>query len=61
MTSQLNEMKAMVNFLVQNYQGELPHDFTMHHAPTVISKSSLNLYMFDTIIWKVINYHYFLC
>ncbi|QCD95397.1 hypothetical protein DEO72_LG6g89 [Vigna unguiculata] len=24
LTSQLNEMKAMVNFLVQNYQGELP-------------------------------------
>jgi len=29
----------MVNFLVQNYQGELPRDFTMHHAPTVIFKS----------------------
>jgi len=35
-------MKAMVNFLVQNYQGELPRDFTMHHAPTVIFKSLLN-------------------
>ncbi|QCE14982.1 hypothetical protein DEO72_LG11g1990 [Vigna unguiculata] len=32
LTSQLNEMKAMVNFLVQNYQGELPRDFTMHHV-----------------------------
>jgi len=29
----------MVNFLIQNYQGELPRDFTMHHAPTVIFKS----------------------
>jgi len=39
LTSQLNEMKAMVNFLVQNYQGELPRDFAMHHAPTIIYKS----------------------
>jgi len=39
LTSQLNEMKAMVNFLVQNYQGELPRDFTMHHVPTIIFKS----------------------
>ena len=29
----------MVNFLVQNYQGELPRDFAMHHAPTIIYKS----------------------
>ncbi|XP_027938965.1 uncharacterized protein LOC114193391 isoform X4 [Vigna unguiculata] len=41
LTSQLNEMKAMVNFLVQNYQGELPHDFTMHHAPTVSDQGSV--------------------
>jgi len=39
LTSQLNGMKALVNFLVQNYQGELPRDFTMYHAPTVIFKS----------------------
>jgi len=38
LTSQLNEMKAMVNFLVQNYQGELSRDFTMHHASKVIFK-----------------------
>jgi len=31
-------MKTIVNFLVQSYQGELPHDFTMCHAPTIIFK-----------------------
>ncbi|QCE03566.1 hypothetical protein DEO72_LG8g1591 [Vigna unguiculata] len=41
LTSQLNEMKAMVNFLVQNYQGELPRDFTVHHAPTVSDQGSV--------------------
>jgi len=32
LTSQVNEMKAMMTFLVQNYSGELPHDFAMFHA-----------------------------
>jgi len=32
LTSQVNEMKAMKTFLVQNYSGELPHDFSIFHA-----------------------------
>ncbi|QCD93408.1 hypothetical protein DEO72_LG5g1483 [Vigna unguiculata] len=41
LTSQLNGMKALVNFLVQNYQGELPRDFTMYHAPTISDQGSV--------------------
>ncbi|QCD87585.1 hypothetical protein DEO72_LG3g2123 [Vigna unguiculata] len=32
LTSQVNEMKAMMTFFVQNYQGELPHDFPVFHS-----------------------------
>jgi len=36
LTSQVNEMKAMMTFLVKNYSEELSHDFAMFHASPVI-------------------------
>ncbi|QCD94532.1 hypothetical protein DEO72_LG5g2616 [Vigna unguiculata] len=41
LTSQVNEMKAMVTFFVQNYQGELPQDFPMFHTSPVSDQRSV--------------------
>jgi len=56
LTSQVNEMKAMMTFLVQNYSGELPHDFAMFHAsPVIFIKLKYILYY----NWNVTYYNYF--
>jgi len=34
----VNEMKAMMTFFVQNYQGDLPYDFLVFHSSLVIFK-----------------------
>ncbi|QCE09856.1 hypothetical protein DEO72_LG10g1079 [Vigna unguiculata] len=41
LTSQVNEMKAMMTFFVQNYQGELPHDFPVFHSSSVSDQGSV--------------------
>ncbi|QCD82267.1 hypothetical protein DEO72_LG2g2602 [Vigna unguiculata] len=41
LTLQVNEMKAMMTFFVQNYHGELPHDFPVFHSSSVSDQGSV--------------------